>query len=176
MRFPENNGRSGGGPDLLSEGGMPAMPGAKRFDTPMDSGSAGRIEPVRASAKTPGTTPAKYLTRIAVRTREKIVLVPLSDVLWIQSNGNLLCLHLETARYEHRMTIQGIYRQLDPERFLRIHRSAIVNLDHVVAFALPRSGEALVHLSNGVVLPISRSGRVELRRTLSHFDESTWAS
>ena len=110
--------------------------------------------------------PARYLSRMSVRSGDKIVLVPLDEVLWIQSHGNLLRLHLENVSYDHRMTLKDLHRRLDPERFLRVHRGAIVNLDHVVEFELPRSGNALVHLRNGTALPVSRVARLRLRRGL----------
>jgi DNA-binding LytR/AlgR family response regulator len=113
-----------------------------------------------------GTAAAKYLNRMTVKAGDKIVLVPVRDILWIQSNGNLLQLHLQAASYEHRMTIKDIYKRLDPERFLRVHRNALVNLDHVMDFDLPRQGNAFVHLRNGKALPISGTVRGVLRRGL----------
>jgi len=103
---------------------------------------------------------------MTVKAGDKIVLVPVRDILWIQCHGNLLQLHLNTVSYEHRMTIKDMYRRLDPEHFLRIHRNALVNLDHVVDFDLPRYGNAFVHLRNGKALPISRGVRLVLRRGL----------
>jgi DNA-binding LytR/AlgR family response regulator len=103
---------------------------------------------------------------MTIKAGDRIVLVPVRDILWIQSHGNLLQLHLHNASYEHRMTIKDIYRRLDPEHFLRIHRNALVNLDHVVDFDLPRQGNAFVHLRNGKALPISKTIRLVLRRGL----------
>jgi DNA-binding LytR/AlgR family response regulator len=109
---------------------------------------------------------AQYLNRMAVKAGDKIVLVSMSDVLWIQSHGNLICLHLLNASYEHRVTIKDICRRLDPAHFLRVHRSVVVNLDHVVEFDLPRRGNAFVHLRNGKALPISGAARLTVRREL----------
>lgn len=112
------------------------------------------------------TAPEKYLCRMVVRSGDKIVLVSMSDVVWIQSLGNLVRLHLENASYEHRTTIKNACTQLDPEHFLRVHRNAIVNLNYVTEFDLPRCGNAFVHLRNGKALPISGSARAVLRRGL----------
>ncbi|HUB18616.1 MAG TPA: LytTR family DNA-binding domain-containing protein [Acidobacteriaceae bacterium] len=103
---------------------------------------------------------------MTVRAGDRIVLVQVCDLMWIQSHGNLLRLHLQNASYEHRMTIKEMCGRLDPERFLRVHRSVIVNLDHVVEFDLPRYGNAFVHLRNGKALPIGRTARPVLRRGL----------
>jgi DNA-binding LytR/AlgR family response regulator len=124
------------------------------------------FDSIPQSEKAPETAPAKYMNRMTVRAGDKIVLVPVRDILWIQSHGNLLQLHLPNASFEHRMTIKDIYKRLDPERFLRVHRNAVVNLDHVVDFDLPRHGNAFVHLRNGKSLPINKSVRLVLRRGL----------
>lgn len=118
------------------------------------------------AARDPATTPANYLQRMSVRVGNTIVLIRIRDVVWIQSHGNLLRVHLHNRSYEHRMTMKDLHQRLDPERFLRVHRSAIVNLDHVVDFELPRCGKALVHLSNGLSLPVSKAARLILRRGL----------
>jgi two-component system LytT family response regulator len=110
---------------------------------------------------------AKFLNRIAVRQDDKLVLVHLREVFWVQSKGNLLSLHLRDADYDCRMTMKDLMAMLDPGCFLRIHRNAIVNLDYVVEFDLPRNGNAFVVLRNGKALPISKSGKTELKRSLS---------
>lgn len=107
-----------------------------------------------------------FLSRMAVEVGEKVVLLFLRDILWIQSKGDLLCLHGKNADYDCRMTMTDLQNKLDPGTFLRVHRNAIVNLDHALEFNLPRNGNAFVHLSNGKALPISRNGRSALRQWL----------
>jgi DNA-binding LytR/AlgR family response regulator len=109
---------------------------------------------------------SRYLGRMAVRLDDKLVLVHLREVLWIQSKGNLLCLHLKDINYHCRIPMKDLCMNLDPDCFLRIHRNAIVNLNYVVEFDLPRYGNAFVRLRNGTALPISRTGRMTLRRSL----------
>jgi DNA-binding LytR/AlgR family response regulator len=110
--------------------------------------------------------PERYLSRMAVKVGDKIVLVSMSDVLWIQSHGNLVRLHLQNTSYDHRTTITNTHRHLDPGRFVRVHRNAIVNLDYVIEFDLPQCGNAFVYLRNGKALPISKTARQVLRRGL----------
>ena len=121
------------------------------------------IRPVTDYREIPSS---RHLERIAVRCGEKLVLVHLREVLWIQSKGNFLCLHLVGSDCDCRMTMKDLTGMLDSSCFLRIHRNAIVNLDYVVEFDLPRYGNAFVHLCNGKALPISRTGRAALRRTV----------
>jgi two-component system LytT family response regulator len=94
-----------------------------------------------------------------------VVLLPLQEILWIQSKRDWICLHSQTADYDCRMTMAEIQMKL-PASFLRVHRNAIVNLTQVLEFLLPSSGNAFVSLSNGKALPISRSGRSELKQYL----------
>ena len=113
-----------------------------------------------------GRERSRYLGRVVVRLGDKLLLVHLREVLWIQSKGNLVCLHLPSKDYDCRMTMKELSSVLDPNYFLRVHRNAIVNLEYVVEFDLPRNGNAFVRLSNGQALPISRTGRAALSRSL----------
>jgi two-component system LytT family response regulator len=108
---------------------------------------------------------AGSISRMPVKMGDRVVLLPLQDILWIQSKGDWICLHSETADYDCRMTMTEIQTRL-PGSFLRVHRNAIVNLMQVSEFNLPSLGNAFVSLSNGKALPISRSGRSELRQYL----------
>ncbi len=134
--------------------------------TAVEAGFACETRPAFDSERSPGTQPAKYLNRTTVRVGNRIVLLSVRDIFWVQSHGNFLRLHMKDATYEHRMTIKDICKRLDPDRFVRVHRSAIVNLDHVVEFDLPRYGNAFVRLRNGKAVPISGTGRLALRRGL----------
>lgn len=107
-----------------------------------------------------------YLKRLAVKIGSKIVLVRIEDIFWVQSMGNLVRIQLQGTRYDCRMTMAKLQRRLDPTYFVRVHRCAIVNLDHVVEFDLPDVGNAFVHMANGKSVPISKAGRSLLRATL----------
>lgn len=116
-------------------------------------------------AKQPGIEDAESIGKMAVRTGNRIVLVPVREILWIQSNSDRVRIHVAGTDYDCRMTMADVEEKL-PRGFLRVHRSAIVNLRHVLEFILPRSGNAFVSLSNGQTLPISKSGRSALREYL----------
>jgi len=116
--------------------------------------------PVRASA------PPQYLQRLAVDAGDKIVLVRSTEIEWIQSSGNYVQLHTATNSHLLRESLKNLQSQLDPRCFLRVHRNAIVNLDHVEEFHLPPAGNMFVKLRSGVCLPLRKSSRVWLRRML----------
>jgi two-component system, LytTR family, response regulator len=108
----------------------------------------------------------QFLGRLAVEAGEKIVLVRVEDIHWMQSFGKHIRLHLGTTSHLLRQSMKSLQTVLDPHRFLRVHRNAIVNLDHVDEFYLPPSGNMFVKLSNGVSLPLRRANRAMLRKLL----------
>ena len=112
----------------------------------------------------------QFLQRVAAESGEKIVLIRVHDILWLQSFGNHIRLHLKNATHLVRHTMKNFQALLDPIYFLRVHRNAIVNLDHVDEFYLPPAGNMFVKLNNGTCLPLSRANRALLRKILkSHF-------
>ena len=81
--------------------------------------------------------------------------VPIGDVLWLEAEGAYVTVHLAEREHVVRESLAQLLDRLGPTRFLRIHRSAGINLAHVRALRrLP--GALMVELSNGTRLPISR--------------------
>ena len=99
----------------------------------------------------------KYLTRVAVRAAGKTYFVELAEVDWIQSAENYVQLHTKTAKHLVLVPIQTLQESLDPELFLRIHRSMIVNLHQIKEIAPAAHGECLITLQSGVRLQSSRT-------------------
>jgi two-component system, LytTR family, response regulator len=108
----------------------------------------------------------QFLRRLAVEAGEKIVLVRVEDIQWMQSLGKHIRLHVGKTSHLLRQSMKNLQAVLDPNRFLRVHRNAIVNLDHVDEFYLPPSGNMFVKLNSGVSLPLRRANRAALRRVL----------
>jgi two-component system LytT family response regulator len=108
----------------------------------------------------------RFLQRFAAESEEKIVLIRTCDVLWLQSFRNHIRVHSAAGTHLIRNTMRTVQSLLDPTLFLRIHRNAIVNLDHVAEFFLPAQGNMFVKLDNGVSLPLRRASRTSLRKLL----------
>lgn len=102
--------------------------------------------------------------RFLVRKLGREFLVASDDVEWLQASGNYVNLRVRGHDYPLRSTIGGIHEQLDPARFVRIHRSYIVNIDHIVSVEPLDSGDARAHLHGGTLLPVSRRYRDALRQ------------
>jgi two-component system, LytTR family, response regulator len=97
--------------------------------------------------------------RLCVRDGDRIHLVRLDDVDWIEAQGNYVEIHAGTATLLHRETLTSLAARLGPTRFVRIHRSTLVNVDRVTAVEPRFYGDARVVLRNGVKLTLSRRYR-----------------
>ena len=109
---------------------------------------------------------APFLHRLAIEEGERIVLVRTADIEWMQASGNQIRLHVGKTSHLLRQSMKKLHALLDPSRFLRVHRNAIVNLDHVAEFHLPTMGNMFVELRSGFCLPLRKSSRPVLRRML----------
>jgi two-component system LytT family response regulator len=120
------------------------------------------------SARQAGIVETSWLERLVVESDHKILLVRVGDVDWIQSCGDYVRLHVGSACHLLRRTMKELQARIDPNRFLRVHRSALVNLDHVKEFYLPPTGNMSVTLTTGVCLPLRRHSRLPLRKLLKN--------
>lgn len=101
--------------------------------------------------------------RFLVRKLGREFLIATNDIERLQACGNYVNLHVAGRDYPLRSTIAAIEARLDPARFVRIHRSFIVNLARVASIEPLESGDARVHLQDGATLPCSRRYRSGLR-------------
>ncbi len=106
------------------------------------------------------------LLRLPVKLNGRIAFVLLSDVEWIEAEGNYVRLHLSGQSHLVRETMSGIEARLDPGQFMRIHRSAIVNIEFIKDLRPWFTGEYIVRMQNGKELTLTRSHRESLRRLL----------
>jgi two-component system, LytTR family, response regulator len=134
------------------------------LDTGPRTPSAGNGPNVPASSTTRSGTP--YLERIAVEMRGKVRVVPVSQIEYITASGPYVELHTSERAYLIREAIHTLEERLDPERFLRIHRSIIVRVDLIDTFHRGAGGDYEVQLKSGARLRVSRSRREELERRL----------
>lgn len=106
------------------------------------------------------------LDRIPIKSRGRVTFVRTADIDWIEACDDHIRLHAGSVTHELRQPLKELAARLDARRFVRIHRSAIVNLDRVQELQPHFHGSYLVVLKNGASLPLSRARRDELRTAL----------
>ena len=107
-----------------------------------------------------------HLDRIAVRTGNKVRIIPAASVDWIEADGVYVKLHAGAEALLLRTPMHALEARLDPRRFVRIHRSTIANIDRVKELREQDKGDYSVILVDGTRLRLSRSRRRNLERLL----------
>jgi len=105
--------------------------------------------------------------RLVVKERGQLLFLNAVDIDWIEAAGYYACLHIGTQTHIMRRTLSELERDLGAERFVRIHRSIIVNLDRIRGLELQKGGEYEVVLKTQVRLRLSRRFRKALQDRLT---------
>jgi hypothetical protein len=121
-------------------------------------------EPDVGAPVAPVARPERFL----VKKLGKEFLLPANEIEWAQSWANYVNLHVRGRDHPLRSTLSALQSRLDPERFVRVHRSYIVNLGFIAAIEPQDSGDAQLLLHSGQRVPCSRTYRESLRRALEH--------
>jgi two-component system LytT family response regulator len=109
-----------------------------------------------------GEESPSYTSRFLVKDGEKEILVASEKIDWIEAADYYCCLHVGSRGYMLRESIGDLSEKLDPRRFVRIHRSSIVNLDRIREIYRDGQSEGSIVLTTGATLRMSRSGRQKL--------------
>jgi two-component system LytT family response regulator len=104
----------------------------------------------------------KHAERLMVKTSGRVFFLKTDDVDWIEAAGNYVKLHAGRERHLLRETMSHLEGRLDPNRFLRIHRSTLVNIDRIKELHPLFSGDYTVLLRTGAELTLSRNYRDKL--------------
>jgi two-component system LytT family response regulator len=108
----------------------------------------------------------KYLERLVIKSSGRIYFLETNDIDWIQAEGNYVSVHTGKKAHLLRETISSLESQLDPKKFLRIHRSAIVRIDRIKELQPWFHGEYHIVLQDGTELTLSRNYRDRLQEAL----------
>jgi len=107
-----------------------------------------------------------YLTQVAVKARGTMTLLPLGEVAWIEAQGNYLALHAGGAAHLIRETLAAFEAKLDPAKFVRVHRGAVVAVARIRNVTALPGGDATVVLDDGATVRMSRSYREAVKARL----------
>ena len=106
------------------------------------------------------------LERVLVRDGEKVHVVPVAKVDYFEAQGDVVVLKMGEARLRKAASLGELEEGLDPARFLRVHRSYILNLDRLAGLELYAKDSRVAILKDGTRLPVSRAGYARLRELL----------
>ncbi len=112
----------------------------------------------------------KSLDRVAVKTGGRVLLLKTDDIDWVEAADNYVNLHVGSESHLHRETMSALEAKLPADKFMRISRSAIVNLEKIKELRPMFHGEYSVILRNGARLTLSRSYRDRLQQLLGKDD------
>ena len=121
-----------------------------------------------ASSVVSGLLSNSTLSRIAVHDGQYMRLLETTQIELIESDGNYVNVFVGNVKYRLRHTLKSLATKLDPENFLRINRSALVNLTKVVKFERFEGGEYTLHMESGASIVSSRNYSSKLRMILSN--------
>lgn len=145
--------------------------GAERLGKSLERIRAALGEPISFSAfdrlrEALGSGP---MSRLFVRSGAGIIPVAVDAVSWFESSGDYVTAHVSAqpggspSRYLLHLSLNRLEGRLDAERFRRIHRTHIVNMEHVVAFRRAGKGRLVAEMRDGHRLPVSRERAKEVR-------------
>jgi len=141
-----------------------------RLDRALESASARRATGVAAPAlrELLGMlrSEERREQRFLIRSGHRMYFVLASDIDWADAAGNYVRLHAQGRAHLHRDTMKALETRLDPQRFVRIHRSAIVNIDRIAQIEPYVHGEYVVTMRDGTRLTSSRAHSAGLRALL----------
>ena len=109
----------------------------------------------------------RYVARLAIRSAGRVLFLKTCEIDWIEAADYYVKLHVGGKAHLLRQTMTNQERRLDPARFIRIHRSTIVNLERVKELRSQAQGEYAVCLDDGTRLRLSRSRKERLSELLN---------
>jgi len=115
------------------------------------------VAPAAASVTEPATDPLPE--RFAVRRKGREIMVEVADIDWIEASGNYAVLHVGDETFEIRSSLTKLEGELDPRRFVRVHKSHLVNIARVVEVTPWVSGDWRIRLQGGAEVNLSRRYR-----------------
>jgi two-component system LytT family response regulator len=124
----------------------------------------------RSSTKQPDQSSEEPLAgdrKIIIKDNEGTVLVSIDDIDWVDAAGDYMCVHVKGETLILRSTLKNLVSKLDPEMFVRIHRSTVVNLKRIVKATPLNKGEYILDLDCDEQLKVSRNYRQAIKDFLT---------
>lgn len=110
--------------------------------------------------------PGAKLDRILIREESRVLVLPVERLDYIEAQDDYLWFNCEGKRHRKQQTMSDLESQLDPARFVRIHRSYLLNIDRLSRLELYSKDSWLAILASGAHLPVSRAGHARLKELI----------
>ncbi len=123
---------------------------------------APRAAALAASARPPG----EHLARVLVKDGANVHVIPVARIDWIEAQDDYVAIHAEGRSHLKNQALADLADLLDPARFVRIHRSYLINLDRLARLELMAKDSRIAILKDGKELPVSRAGYAKLRELM----------
>ncbi len=121
------------------------------------------MEPSPASFEGDGA----YPTRLVLRDGQRLLTIPVDEIAWVEAAGNYVQIHTDRKTHLVRHTVKAMEPKLDPQRFVRVRPSAIINVDAVRTVDARPGGDYTVVLTNGTTIRSSRGYRERVEDLLA---------
>jgi two-component system LytT family response regulator len=122
--------------------------------------------PVAAELKAAARAPDQFTERIVVKDGSRVQIIPVGKLDYAEAQDDYVSLHSEKKSYLKQQTISSLEAALDPARFVRVHRSFLVNLERIAKIEPYTKDTRVVLLSDGSQIPVSRAGYTRLKELL----------
>lgn len=135
----------------------------RQIDNDRRAANSEKLDKLLASLSAPQPQPSAPLPpRIAVKLAGQVHFLQPGELHWVESEGDYVNVHTASKSHLVRESMQSMERRLEPYGFLRIHRSAIVNLDRITRLVTTESGDYEVQMADGLTLKVGRNYREAL--------------
>ena len=125
-----------------------------------------RPMPAIADLKSAARAPGQYVERIVVKDGSRVHVIPVGKLDFAEAQDDYVSLRSEKKNYLKQQTISSLEASLDPARFVRVHRSFLVNLERIAKIEPYTKDARLAMLSDGSQVPVSRAGYARLKELL----------
>ena len=122
--------------------------------------------PAAAELSAAARPPGAMLERVVVKDGTKVHIIPMAKLDYIEAQDDYIAFRSEKKSYLKQQPISNVETQLDPKRFVRIHRSYIVNLERIARIEPYTKDSRVAVLQDGTQLPVSRAGHARLKELL----------
>lgn len=131
---------------------------------------------MQAGLRVPAVSPShRHSNQLRIRVRRRLFWLDVADIVWIQGASQYSRVHAKSGEFLLTRSLASLDCELDPKRFFRIHRSAIVNAGFIQEIRTNGDGRYLIYLHGGPALPMGRSRREILGKLMDGVGESARA-